>query len=128
MTSKLGEWLRGELDRRRLSRRDLTVRAGMTDSPVGQIARGNVRPAADSVVKIAEGLGGDPVPLLRSEGMLPDPGPETTDEEEAMRILRGLPFRLRQMVVWILRAIRGVWSLGMSRVLFEGKSVCFVRP
>jgi transcriptional regulator with XRE-family HTH domain len=112
MPGEFAEWLRKELAARRLSQRDLARRAGMPRSGVNQILHGKTQPTWQSIVKIAGGLGQDPVPLLRSEGMLPDLGPESTDEEEAVRILRALPFHLRQVAVWMLRGIHAEYARG----------------
>jgi hypothetical protein len=79
---------------------------------VNQILHRDIQPTWHSIVKIAGGLGEDPVPLLHLAGMLPDLGPETTDEEGAVRILRALPFHLRQVAVWMLRGMHAEYLRG----------------
>jgi hypothetical protein len=49
----------------------------------------------ESIVKIAEGLEERPASVLRVAGILPDLLPETTEEEERVRIFRVLPNHLR---------------------------------
>ena len=126
MPQDFAEWLSGELARRGLSQRELALRAGLTSPAVSQIVRGKVQPTWESIVKIAGGLGQDPVPLLRLAGWLPDLGPEATDEEEAVRILRALPFHLRQVAVWMLRGMQAEYLWGAPRTLQEGDRVCVV--
>ena len=124
MPQDFAEWLREELARRGLSQRELALRAGMPSPGVSQIVRGKVQPTWESIVKIAGGLGQDPVPLLRLAGWLPELGPEATDEEEAVRILRALPFHLRQVAVWMLRGIQAEYLQGDERrALQEGDRV-----
>jgi transcriptional regulator with XRE-family HTH domain len=127
MSKDFAEWLRGELDRRGLSQQDLARRGGMSSPGVSQIVRGTAQPRAESIVKIAIGLGEDPVSLLRSYGELPAPLPETADEEEAVRILRTLPYHLRQVAVWMLRGMHAEYLQGDEpRILQEGDRVCVV--
>ena len=124
MPQDFAEWLRGELARRGLSQRELALRAGITGPTVGQIVRGKVQPTVESIVKIAEGLGEDPVTVLRLAGTLPDFLPETTEEEEAVRILRALPYHLRQAVVWMVRGMHIEYQRGVvPRTLSEGQRV-----
>jgi hypothetical protein len=62
----------------------------------------------------------DAGPLPRLAGGLPDLGPETTDEEEAVRILRALPYHLRQVAVWMLRGMHAGYVQGEeSRALLD---------
>jgi len=77
----------------------------MSSPGVSQMVRGTAQPRAESIVKIAVGLGEDPVSLLCSYGALPAPLPETRDEEEAVRILRALPYHLGQVAIWMLRGM-----------------------
>ena len=124
MPKDFAEWLRGELDRRGLSQQDLARRGGMSSPGVSQIVCGTAQPRAESIVKIATGLGEDPVALLRSYGVLPAPLPETTDEEEAVRILRALPYHLRQVAVWMLRGMCAEYLQGDEpRIFQEGDRV-----
>jgi transcriptional regulator with XRE-family HTH domain len=121
MPKEFAEWLGEELARQGLSQRELALRSGVTSPTVSQIVRGEVQPTVESIVKIAEGLGEDPVTVLRLAGALPDYLPKTTDEEEAVRILRALPYHLRQVAVWMLRGIHAEYLRGDEpRVLQEG--------
>jgi hypothetical protein len=75
------------------------------DTAVHETMGGKVQPTWDSVIKTTGRRAEDPIPLLRLAGRLPSLGPQTIDEEEAVRILRALPYHLRQAVVWMLRGI-----------------------
>jgi transcriptional regulator with XRE-family HTH domain len=121
MPKEFAEWLGGELAERGLSQRELALRAGITSPTVSQIVRGKVQPTVESIVRIAEGLGEDPISVLRLAGVLPDFLPETTEEEEAVRIVRALPYHLRQVAIWMLRGIHAEYLRGDEpRVLQEG--------
>jgi hypothetical protein len=62
----------------------------------------------------------DAGPLPRLAGGSPGLGPETTDEEEAVRIFDALPHHLRQMAVWVLRGIHAEYLRGEEpRVLLD---------
>jgi len=58
---------------------------------------------------------------------LPDFLPETTDEEEVVRILRALLYHLHQVAVWMLRGIHAEYlrgaECGVTRTLREGDRV-----
>jgi hypothetical protein len=56
--------------------------------------------------------------------MLPDLLPQTTEEEEVVRILRTLPHHLRQVAVWMLRGMYAEYLRGDEpRTLQEGDRV-----
>ena len=59
--------------------------------------------------------------------MLPDLLPETTEEEEAVRILRAKPYHPRQVAVWMLRGIHAEYQQGAEpRTLQDGDRVRIV--
>jgi hypothetical protein len=82
------------------------------DTAVHETMGGKVQPTWDSVIKTTGGRAEDPIPLLRLAGALPDYLSETTDEEDAARILRALPFHLRQVALWMLRGIQAEYLRG----------------
>jgi transcriptional regulator with XRE-family HTH domain len=127
MPSKLGEWLKAELAKRGWSMRRLALRSDVSPVTVGNIVRRDVKPEVDTVLCLAEGLGEDPVFMLRLAGILPDLVPETTEEEEVVRILRTLPHHLRQAVVWMIRGAQAEYHRGVQRnsprSLAEGERV-----
>ena len=59
--------------------------------------------------------------------MLPDFLPQTTEQEEVVRILRALPHHLRQVVVWMARGIHAEYQQGAEpRTLQDGDRVRIV--
>jgi len=130
VTSEFGEWLRVELDKRGWSQRKLALRSGLATTAMSYIVRGEVQPTVESIIKIADGLEEDPASVLRIAGILPDLVPDTTEEEEAVRILRHLPHHLRQAVVWMLRGMHAEYQRGVvrsvPRTLSEGERVRIV--
>jgi transcriptional regulator with XRE-family HTH domain len=124
MPSKLGEWLQGELDKRGWSMRKLALRSGVHPVSVGDAVRRGAIPEVNSIIRMAEALGEDPVFALRLAGVVPSLVPETTDEEKLLCIFRVLPHHLRQAVMWMVRGMHIEYQRGIApRTLSEGQRV-----
>jgi len=124
MPSKLGEWLQTELAKRGWSMRKLAMRSGLDPRSVSSAVRTGITPEVNSIIRMAEALGEDPVFALRLAGAVPTLLPETTEEEKLLCIFRVLPHHLRQAVMWMVRGMRIDYQRGaLPRTLSEGQRV-----
>jgi lambda repressor-like predicted transcriptional regulator len=77
MPNRVGEWLQAELHERGWSMRKLVLRAGMYPQSVGDAVHRGAVPEVNSIIKMAEALGEDPVLALRLAGVVPSVVPGT---------------------------------------------------
>ena len=81
-------WLNELVEERGWSYRELGRRAGLSDSAISLVARGERNAGSDLVIKVAEAVDGDPVQLLRLAEILPPLPPAASEEEKALYLFR----------------------------------------
>lgn len=93
MSDDLRNWLTLELDRRRLSIRELARQADISHALVSKVLAGKMPPSADFCLKVARALGESPDWLLRLAGLLP-PAANVPDDDPLVRELLEIVRRL----------------------------------
>jgi transcriptional regulator with XRE-family HTH domain len=78
--SRIGTAVRKFREERDLSQDALAERAGMPQVTISAIERGTRTPGADTLWKLAQGLGVSPNDIFREAGLFPTEGGPTTDE------------------------------------------------
>jgi len=86
MNERLSEWLRGEMDRRNLSIRELADKADLPHSSVGRAAQPNSNIGPKVLTKLAAALRVSPINLFEMAGLLPASPPESTDTRHLTHI------------------------------------------
>ena len=103
----LTDFLNAELERRRISMRELGRLAGFSATQVSDVINGNVPASANFVIAMANALGEDPVSLLHMAGHLSDPPPPTDLDSTVGDIFRSLPDTQRHAVAILLSGLAG---------------------
>jgi transcriptional regulator with XRE-family HTH domain len=105
--NKFGEWLDVTMSNKRMMGRTLAEAAGVHDSAVSRWRSGAGVPGAETLARIAEALGVDPLRLAVTAGQIPEkvagvaplPTPEPTAQRESVRrqiaSIKGLTERSR---------------------------------
>lgn len=105
---ELLEYLGAEMKKRNWSMHRLSREAGLNGSYVSLMFRARPRPEPETLDQLAKALRVKPEVLLGLAGYPVSVGadqerPATPDEEEALRLLRTLPFRKRETALRVLR-------------------------
>ena len=82
MGDSLGAWLKNEARQRGYSLREVGRRAGISQTTVARIARGDVRSlSAETIIALASVFDAPLVDVYRLAGLLPDAAPVTLPEQ-----------------------------------------------
>lgn len=117
-------WLLAEIESRGWNKSELARRAGLNDSTVSMVMSGKRNPGFDFCVGVANALEVRPETVLRQAGLLPSEPPEVAEETGLLVVFRGLPQRLRQVVVEMVNSLAraqraGDLGLAEDRVAYE---------
>jgi transcriptional regulator with XRE-family HTH domain len=100
-----GEWLRKELDRRKISQKELADLSGITPAQISRVISGTRGPGTDLIQSIARALNLPPEEVYRAAGLLPpttNPSPldrliihlmSTLPEEEKQDVIKYIQLR-----------------------------------
>jgi len=102
---EVGEFIRRQRERSRISLRTLADRSGISNPYLSQIERGLRRPSADILKSIARGLDLSAETLYERAGLLDDR--RVPDVESAIRADERLSERQRQALTEIYRSFVG---------------------
>jgi transcriptional regulator with XRE-family HTH domain len=105
MADTLTTYLKGELEHRGWTQRELGRRASLSKTAISQILGQTAQPTADTVVKLAHALDADPVRLLRLAGILPDVGPAAEEAEHVAYLLDQMPQPDRDYAIRLLMGL-----------------------
>jgi transcriptional regulator with XRE-family HTH domain len=98
-------WLNRELDRRGWSQRELARRAELSHTTVSQVLAYQRQPSWDFCAYVASALEVDVDEVFALAGLRPAPPRRVPEEEEAARLLRHFPARVREVVMTMLQAL-----------------------
>jgi transcriptional regulator with XRE-family HTH domain len=70
--AKFGEWLRNELENKKISQTELAYQIGVTPAQVSRIISGERSTTNDTLTAIAHALKISPITLFRQAGLLPN--------------------------------------------------------
>ena len=112
MTTPFIDWLSSEMKKRRFSQNALAKEAGVAQSVVSAVLKGDYNPSADFCVKIAPHLEADPIALLRLAGILPS-NPDNPDDDsptitQAMDVFRDLSPERQRIALALLRSLHAL--------------------
>ena len=119
----LTDFLEAELARRSWRPADLARAAGVPDATISHILNGSRRAGPDVCNALARALDKPPERIFRLAGLLPPVPPAVEEEQEAVRILRGLSPDLREAAMRMLRGLRPGVSPAPSPGLAHGEGV-----
>ena len=119
----LTDFLEAELARRSWRPADLARAAGVPDATISHILNGSRRAGPDVCNALARALDKQPERIFRLAGLLPPLPPAVEEEQEAVRILRGLSPDLREAAMRMLRGLRPGVSPAPSPGLARGEGV-----
>ena len=105
--TKISEWLHQQLDERGWSSSELARRAGISQSSVSNVLTGKQIPGLEFCKGVAQALDVRTVELLQRAGHLPPMPEPVVEEQEALRLLRGLNGPMRGVALSLLRALDG---------------------
>lgn len=86
-----GEWLRKELNHRKISQRELADRSGITPAQISRVISGTRGPGPELIQSIAYALNLPPEEVYRAAGLLPEHPKSNPSVEEILHIARQLP-------------------------------------
>lgn len=70
--SKFGDWLKSELESKKISQTELAYQIGVTPAQVSRIISGDRATTNDTLTAIAHALKVSPIKIFRKAGLLPD--------------------------------------------------------
>ena len=105
--TKINEWLAQQLSVRGWSSSELARRAGISQSSVSNVLTGKQIPGPEFCKGVAQALGMRTEELLQRAGHLPPIPEPVVEEQEALRLLRGLSGPMRGVALSVLRALDG---------------------
>jgi transcriptional regulator with XRE-family HTH domain len=119
MENGLVPWLRDQLDARSWTHNELARRAGVSQPAVSSVVSRQRRAGWDFCLAIAEAFDEPPEKVMRLAGLLPPLPPPFEDEQEAVQILREMPYDVRLIVMKILRALKSEPDSQLTSDLLE---------
>lgn len=99
------DWLQNELNRRGWDQAGLASRSGISSAQVSRLITGIRNPGTDTCTAIARALNLPPEVVFRKAGLLPTESEYTSEEKEAVHILRELSPERRQYILTTMRAL-----------------------
>jgi transcriptional regulator with XRE-family HTH domain len=105
--TKISEWLEQQLRARGWSSSELARRAGISQSSVSNVLTGKQIPGLEFCKGVARALDLRTEELLQRAGHLPSMPEPVVEEQEALRLLRGLSGPMRGVALSLLRALDG---------------------
>lgn len=99
MSEELRGWITQELKQRGWSRRELARKAGLSQSNVQKILKGERSPSPEFCVKVAQALEESPEKLLRMAGVLPRALEDESLVNELFELVRTLNHKQKMEVV-----------------------------
>jgi transcriptional regulator with XRE-family HTH domain len=102
----LVEFLEAELVRRSWRPADLARAAGVPDATISHILNGSRRAGPEVCNALARAVDEPPERIFRLAGLLPPLPPMVEEEQEAVRLLRGLSPELRAVAMRMLRSLQ----------------------
>ena len=105
--TQISEWLEQQLQARGWSSSELARRAGISQSSVSNVLTGKQIPGLEFCKGVARALDLRTEELLQRAGHLPPMPEPVVEEQEALRLLRGLNGPMRGVALSLLRALDG---------------------
>jgi len=105
--AEITSFLNKQVEERGWSISEFARRVGVSQTLASDVLNGKSEPSAKFVISAAGALDLDPVWLLRMAEILPDIPPSVQEEEEVVRILRGLPPQQRSFLITVVRGLAG---------------------
>ena len=102
----LVEFLEAELVRRSWRQADLARAARVPDATIHHILNGSRRAGPEVCNALARALDEPPERIFRLAGLLPALPPEVEEEQEAVRLMRGMTPDLRAVAIRMLRSLQ----------------------
>ena len=104
--TEIDKWLERQLQERGWSSSELARRAGISQSAVSNVLTGKQIPGLEFCKGVASALDLRTEELLSLAGHLPPMPEPVVEEQEALRLLRGLNRPMRGVALSLLRALR----------------------
>jgi len=114
--TEISEWLDQQIQERGWSSSELARRAGISQSSVSNVLTGKQIPGLEFCKGVARALGMRTEELLQRAGHLPPMPEPVIEEQEALRLLRGLNGPMRGVALSLLRALNGSTTAGSASI------------
>jgi len=112
--TEINEWLDQQIKERGWSSSELARRAGISQSSVSNVLTGKQIPGLEFCKGVARALDVRTEELLQRAGHLPPMPEPVVEEQEALRLLRGLSRPMRGVALSLLRALNGSTTAGSA--------------